>query len=217
MQVQPINPIYYNYSYKVQKIDPIKGSTQACQPLKPVVTEELKWGESGTDYSIYHSDIKRVSIYEPIPPKINDRAGGIKPEVPLSQSEKDKLGVPQSKYPNDKKEVSFGYSHKLKTLYKKGLLPTVTKGFYGGDLTKTTVTLEHLLPHSKKGATTLGNLVLATAENNFKRSNLPLKQFYNPEAARAYLDQFVGVRVGKFNGDKYIKMIESTIERLLKA
>ena len=46
--------------------------------------------------------------------------------------------------------VSFGYSHKLKTLYKQGKLPSVVKGFYGGILTADTVTLEHLKPHSQK-------------------------------------------------------------------
>ena len=44
--------------------------------------------------------------------------------------------------------VSFGYSSPLKTLFKKGKLPSVTKGFYGGTLTKDTVSLEHLKPHS---------------------------------------------------------------------
>ena len=199
MQVQPINPVYYSYSYRVQKTPPVGKSPQGCQPLKPV------------DYSIYHSDIKRVSIYEPVPPKIGERAVNAKPEVPLHSTVNSEIGVSDIKdkdkpptnhlsgvlvYSRNDNNVSFGYSHKLKTLYKKGLLPTVKKGFYGGILSKDIVTLEHLLPHSQRGATTLSNLVLATVENNFKRSNSPLAQFYNPKAAEEYFQQFVGVRVG---------------------
>jgi len=50
--------------------------------------------------------------------------------------------------------VSFGYNSPLKTLFKKGKLPTVTKGFYGGTLTNKTVSLEHLIPHSQGGKPT---------------------------------------------------------------
>ena len=70
--------------------------------------------------------------------------------------------------------ITFGYSHKLKTLYKQGKLPTVKYGFYGGELTKDIVSLEHLQPHSKGGKTVLNNLVLATIENNNRRGNKSL-------------------------------------------
>ena len=63
--------------------------------------------------------------------------------------------------------VAFGYKSPLKTLYIKGKLH-INKGFYGGTLTKENVTLEHLVPYSKGGKTTLDNLVLATKENNIK-------------------------------------------------
>ena len=32
--------------------------------------------------------------------------------------------------------ISFGYKHMLKTYFLEGKLPKVTKGFYGGELTK---------------------------------------------------------------------------------
>lgn len=111
--------------------------------------------------------------------------------------------------------ISFGYSHKLKKLYKKGKLPTVVNGFYGGILTTDTVTLEHLKPHSKGGKTVLENLVLATAENNYKRSNKPLQNFINHKAMEGYLNQFKGVRVGNFNGNRYIEKIIKTVKELL--
>lgn len=109
---------------------------------------------------------------------------------------------------------SFGYSHPLKTLFKKGKLPTVTKGFYGGELTKDTVSLEHLKPHSQGGRTILENLVLATKKNNNARSNLPILGFVNVEHIKEYLKQFQGVKVGILDGDLYIKLIIKTLKKM---
>lgn len=111
--------------------------------------------------------------------------------------------------------VSFGYSHKLKTLYKQGKLPSVVNGFYGGKLTVDTVTLEHLKPHSKGGRTVLENLVLATANNNHRRGNKPLREFLNPKAMEEYLSQFKNIKVSNFDGNKYIEKIRKTIGEIL--
>jgi len=111
--------------------------------------------------------------------------------------------------------IVFGYKHQLKTLWLKNKMPTVTKGFYGDILTKDNVTLEHLLPHSKGGKTSLENLVLATDHNNFKRSNLPLKDFIDFDKAREYLEQFRNIRLKDFNGNEYIRAIERTIKKMV--
>ena len=110
--------------------------------------------------------------------------------------------------------ISFGYSHKLKTLYKQGKLPIVY-GFYGGLLTKDTVTLEHLQPHSKGGKTELSNLVLTTKENNQKRGNRPLKEFFNKDAAEEYFKTFEKIKTKYFDGEKYVQKIKQTIEEIL--
>lgn len=112
--------------------------------------------------------------------------------------------------------VSFGYSHELKTLYKQGKLPQVVNGFYGGKLKLDNVTLEHLKPHSKGGKTTWDNLVLATAKNNNRRGNMPLKEFLNPELMEKYLNQFKNIKLKNFDGDKYIEKIKKTVENLTK-
>jgi len=111
--------------------------------------------------------------------------------------------------------VTFGYKHQLKTQWLKGNMPTVKKGFYGDILTKDNVTLEHLLPHSQGGTTTADNLVLATDHNNFKRSNLPLKDFINYDAVEEYLEQFVDVFANGFDGNEYIKAIRKTIKNII--
>ena len=73
--------------------------------------------------------------------------------------------------------ITFGYHSPLKTLYKKGKMPKVIYGFYGDKLTPKNVTLEHLLPHSKGGASELDNFVLASKQNNLARGNDDIRKF----------------------------------------
>ena len=113
-------------------------------------------------------------------------------------------------------KVSFGYSSPLKTLFKKGKLPTVTKGFYGGTLTKDTVSLEHLIPHSQGGKTVLSNLALATKKNNNLRGDKPLKDFLTKEMLDDYIEEFEKINLPYFNGKKYIEELLKTIGGLLK-
>lgn len=113
-------------------------------------------------------------------------------------------------------EVSFGYSNIIKTLYKRNKLPSVKYGFYGDELTKGNVSLEHLKPRSKGGKTELCNLVLASANKNQERAARPLSEMLNWECVGRYLEQFRNVHVGTFNGNQYIEMILRTIKRVLK-
>ncbi len=112
--------------------------------------------------------------------------------------------------------ISFGYKSILKTHWLNGDLPNVTKGFYGGDLTKDTVTLEHILPHSKGGRTILYNLALSKNTNNWARGNKPLSSVFSKEAFEIYCEQFKGVKLPYFNGDEYVKQITKTVEKLLR-
>ena len=111
---------------------------------------------------------------------------------------------------------SFGYSHYLKTLYKRGQLPQVKRGFYGETLNLKNVSLEHLNPISKGGKTELKNLVLAHKDLNNKRSDKPLKDFINFKAMAQYLEQFKNIKIMGFDGNKYIAMILETVGGLLK-
>ena len=111
-------------------------------------------------------------------------------------------------------QPTFGYSNKLKTLYKKGQLP-IKYGFYGDALTKSNVSLEHLLPHSKGGKTELSNLVLASKEKNNARGAEDLANYFNPDTFKQYLDQFIDIKVKGFNGNDYIDKIIKTVKTLL--
>ena len=108
---------------------------------------------------------------------------------------------------------TFGYSHQLKTLYRKGELP-VKYGFYGDKLNKKKISLEHLKPHSKGGKTVLSNLVLASKQKNQARGNADIRKFANKETIIKYLSQFIDVKIKGFDGNKYINGIIKTLTNL---
>lgn len=93
-------------------------------------------------------------------------------------------------------------------------MPSVTRDIYGDLLIKGQETLEHIIPKSKGGKSTLSNYALANAGNNFKRSNFDLGMFASVSAITAYLRQFEGVKLPKFNGDDYIKNLTKTLKKI---
>lgn len=111
---------------------------------------------------------------------------------------------------------TFGYSHPLKTLYKKGELP-ISKGFYGDELNVKNVSLEHLQPVCKGGKTELGNLVLASKHKNSQRGNQPLSKFFDPKAFIEYAEAFKKIKTEHFDGEQYIDAISATIQKLLRS
>lgn len=133
------------------------------------------------------------------------------------------------KISNKLKPINFGYKTIISDLWKEGKLPTVTKGFYGGDLSNNKksenfVTNEHIKCHSKGGSTKLHNIALATLKNNNDRGDKPLSDFFSKENFEQYCEQFKGLMIpyikkGKhkvFNGDEYIKNITNTVTKVLK-
>lgn len=125
--------------------------------------------------------------------------------------------------------ITFGYTTTISKLFKEGKLPSVVKGFYGGDLEINPKSLqrasnEHLRPKSMGGATTLANIVIATVENNNKRGNEPLSLFFKKDKAEEYWEQFkdliVEYRQGKktkvFDGNRYIEDSKAMVKKILE-
>lgn len=109
--------------------------------------------------------------------------------------------------------IRFGYSHPLKTAYKKGLLPTVKYDAYGNLLTKENVSLEHIIPHSKGGKTVLSNLLLANKKTNNLRGVRPLYLYASKGMILFYLEQFKNIKNQYIDGNEYIKLIKETLEK----
>ena len=110
--------------------------------------------------------------------------------------------------------ILFGYNSPLKTLYKKGKMPSVIYGFYGDKLTPKNVSLEHLKPHSLGGKSTLDNFVLASKANNQLRGTQDIRHFANNDNIVRYLSQFLDLKLPNFDGNRYIQGILQTLEKL---
>lgn len=110
--------------------------------------------------------------------------------------------------------INFGYKSVLKTQWQKGNLPTVKKDIYGDLLIKGQETLEHIIPKSKGGKSTLSNYALANAGNNFRRSSFDLGKYTSVDAIKGYLKQFEGIELPDFNGNEYIKNLTRTLKKI---
>lgn len=78
---------------------------------------------------------------------------------------------------------------------------------YGNKLTKKTVSLEHIIPHSQGGKTELSNLFLADRAANSRRGIKPIQEVITTEQLINYLVQFIGVKNFYIDGQKYIEGI----------
>ncbi len=113
------------------------------------------------------------------------------------------------------KPVGFGYKHKLKTEWLKGLLPELKHDFYDGSLLDAeTITLEHFQPKSKGGKTISSNLVLTNYNNNMRRGNKDIRDYINKEAARKYLEEAKKVKTPDIDGIIYAKSIFNRLKSL---
>jgi hypothetical protein len=110
-------------------------------------------------------------------------------------------------------QVNFGYSNELKTLFKKGKLPTVRYDISGRKLTKKNVTLDHIIPKSKGGKSVTGNYMLAEKKFNSERGADPLKDWATMDGIIKYLNQFIGIKIKGFSGNEYITEVLKTLER----
>lgn len=120
---------------------------------------------------------------------------------------------------NEINNISFKYNHPLKTLWKQGKMPQVKIGLYNNKLTKKNVSLEHELPISKGGKSTLDNYALASREANSKRGNDDILDFLTVDMIKKYLIQFTDLIIKRdreiiFNGNEYIKIQIDNFKKL---
>lgn len=99
--------------------------------------------------------------------------------------------------------IAFGYKSVLKTYWREGKLPTVTKDIYGKPLVEATI--EHIRPRSKRGKSNLFNYALANPQDNFKRGSDPIMEHTTFENVYNWFKQFVNVKLPNLDGQAYIK------------
>jgi hypothetical protein len=111
-------------------------------------------------------------------------------------------------------QVSFGYRSPLKTSFLQGGLK-IKEGAYGGKITESNVSLEHIRPHSRGGASTISNFLLVTQKENGLRGNMPFDVFIRQNSEKVktiqtYLDTLRGTII---NGVDYVKVVVKTLNR----
>lgn len=130
------------------------------------------------------------------------------------------MQIPSQKQIENSNNISFQYSHPLKTAYKRNLMPEVKYGIYGKKLNKKTVSIEHITPHSLGGKTSWDNVFLADRYENSARGIKPEKEVFTNEMIIKYLKQFISVKNKFVDGMQYIKTIckrfEIDIKEILK-
>jgi hypothetical protein len=111
--------------------------------------------------------------------------------------------------------VSFGYRNPLKTDFLKGYIP-LKKGAYGGDIKKKSdVSLEHIIPKSKGGKSTMSNYLLVNKFLNWKRGSEPLEKHLQLKPLLEYIITMLDVKTENVDGVEYLKGCLRTILKAL--
>ena len=93
---------------------------------------------------------------------------------------------------SNQNQPAFGYSNELKTLFKKGLLPTVKVDVMGNKLTKKNVTLDHIIPKSRGGTNELNNLQILTVFENLAKRDMTQEEWNNfKKETKTHSDYFI--------------------------
>lgn len=102
-------------------------------------------------------------------------------------------------------QLTFQYSHPLKTAFDRGLMPEVKKGLLGHKLTKKNRSIEHIIPKCMGGTLANDNVALSDRKANMLRGTTPIEEIVTKEMWIEYLRQFINVKNKFIDGMEYIK------------
>lgn len=111
--------------------------------------------------------------------------------------------------------VSFGKKSILKTEFDRGNIP-LKRDITGHTLKRWESTIDHTIPKSKGGASTLYNYSLMNPIANNKRGNKPIKQFIDVEALIEYIRVFLDVKTMDIDGIAYLREWLKNLQKSLK-
>lgn len=111
--------------------------------------------------------------------------------------------------------IPFERKSIIKTEWLNGNIP-LEKGFFGGKLDPENISLDHMQPKSKGGASNLGNYVITTAKNNGLKGDGDIFQYATKENTEAYFKVFENCNIGNIKGADYLALISKTLRRLWK-
>lgn len=116
---------------------------------------------------------------------------------------------PDIRYPS----TVFGYSSKLKDLYRQGKLEGL-KSFSGEELKHPSI--DHIKPKSKGGKNILGNYVLTNCKENSLRGDKNIDYYIenNEQGMLDYIKWFETHKVPGFDCIGYIRKVINTINNV---
>ncbi len=111
--------------------------------------------------------------------------------------------------------ISFEAKSALKRDFDKGLIP-LKRDITGNKLKRGEASIDHTIPKSKGGSSSLNNYSLMNPFINNKRGSKPIKQFINLEALIEYIIVMLDVKTLDVDGIEYLKGWLRTLLRALK-
>jgi len=110
--------------------------------------------------------------------------------------------------------VSFGNKSILKTEFDRGAIP-LKRDITGHKLKRGESSVDHTIPKSKGGSSSLYNYSLMNPIANNKRSNKPIKQFIDLEALIEYIRVFLDVKTIDLDGIDYLRGWLRSLQRAI--
>ncbi len=111
--------------------------------------------------------------------------------------------------------VCFGNKSILKTEFDRGNIP-LKRDITGHKLKRGESSVDHTIPKSKGGSSSLYNYSLMNPIANNKRSSKPIKQFIDLESLIEYIRVMLEVKTFDLDGVEYLKGWLKILQRAIK-
>lgn len=109
----------------------------------------------------------------------------------------------------------FGYKSILKKEFDAGNIP-LTKDITGHPLKRGKASVDHTIPKSKGGPSTIGNYSLMNREINMLRGSAPIEGFINLENLIEYIVVMLDVKTENLDGVDYLRRWLRTLSTAIK-
>lgn len=111
--------------------------------------------------------------------------------------------------------VSFQARSALKRDFDSGYIP-LKRDITGHKIKRGETSVDHTIPKSKGGKSTLFNYSLMNSITNNKRGSKPIEQFIDLESLIEYIRIMLEVKTENINGIDYLKGWLKTLQRAIK-
>ena len=111
--------------------------------------------------------------------------------------------------------ITFGARSILKTEFERGAIP-LKKDITGHELKRGESSLDHTIPKSKGGKSSIENYSLMNVVANNRRSNKPIEPYIDLLSLIEYIKVMLDVKTMDFDGIEYLRGWLRTLARAIK-